>query len=318
MPATPERPGRRPDARSRLIVAAIAATLIAAFAVTAPASAVPTCRIGDTLTKHRKYTDWHRSVLDTYYKLPSTYAPSGRTNTSAAGLTSGYYVRSIIIPDLKAMASAARAAGARLAVQSAYRSYSNQKATFDYWVRVDGYATAIKESARAGHSEHQLGTTLDFRSYSGGAPWNYSDWATTKAGAWLKQNAWKYGFVMSYPKGKTSVTCYAYEPWHYRYVGKDVAAKVRASGLTLREYLWQQQTAPAPTPTPTPTPTPAATPTPTPAATPTPTPAATPTPTPTPGAAPNVEPTPTPEASPTPTPDPSRTPTPEATPTPEG
>jgi hypothetical protein len=89
MPANPQRPGRRPDARSRLIVAAIAATLIAAFAVTAPASAVPTCRIGDTLTKHRKYTDWHRSVLDTYYKLPSTYAPSGRTNTSAAGLTAG-------------------------------------------------------------------------------------------------------------------------------------------------------------------------------------------------------------------------------------
>ena len=325
MPANPsQRQGRRPDARSRLIVAAVAAALIAAFAVTAPASALPSCRIGDTLTKHRKYTDWHRSLLDTYYKLPSTYAPSGRTNTSAAGLTAGFYVRSIVIPDLKAMASAARAAGARLAVQSAYRSYSNQKATFDYWVRVDGYATAIKESARAGHSEHQLGTTLDFRSYSGGAPWNYSDWGTTKAGAWLKANAWKYGFLMSYPKGKSSVTCYAYEPWHYRYVGKDVAAKVRASGLTLREYLWKQQTTPAPTPTPTPRP--AATPTPTPpppAATPTPTPtpppAATPTPTPTPEeVAPEVGPSPTPD--PMPTPDPSPTPTfeVEPTPTPEG
>jgi zinc D-Ala-D-Ala carboxypeptidase len=288
--------GRRPDARSRLLAAAIAASLIAAFAVTAPASAVPTCRIGDVLTKHRKYTDWQRSLLDTYYKLPRTYAPSGRTNTSAAGLTAGFYVRTLVIPDLKAMASAARNAGARLAVQSAYRSYANQKATFDYWVRVDGYATAIKESARAGHSEHQLGTTLDFRSYGGGAPWNYSDWATTKAGAWMKANAWKYGFIMSYPKGKSAITCYAYEPWHYRYVGKDVAAKVRASGLTLREYLWKQQTAP-PTPTPTPNPTPGATPTPTPgpAATPTPTPAAQPSPTP----------TPTPEASPTPTPAPA-------------
>ena len=145
-------------------------------------------------------------------------------------------------------------------MQSAYRSYANQKATFDYWVRVDGYATAIKESARAGHSEHQLGTTLDFRSYGGSAPWNYSDWATTKAGAWLKANAWKYGFIMSYPKGKSAVTCYAYEPWHYRYVGRDVAAKVRASKLTLREYLWKQQTATPPPPTPTPTPTPSPTP----------------------------------------------------------
>jgi D-alanyl-D-alanine carboxypeptidase len=191
------------------------------------------------------------------------------------------------------MASAARNAGARLAVQSAYRSYANQKATFDYWVRVAGYATALQESARAGHSEHQLGTTLDFRSYSGSAPWNYSDWATTKAGAWLKANAWKYGFIMSYPKGKSAVTCYAYEPWHYRYVGRDVAAKVRASKLTLREYLWRQQTAtPPPSPTPTPTPTPGPTPTPDPTPTPTPTPDPTPTPTPTP------DPTPTPENAP--------------------
>ena len=290
MPATPsQRHARRPEVRSRFIVAAVVAALVAAFAVTAPASALPSCRIGDTLTKHRKYPDWHRSLLDTYYKLPSTYAPSGRTNTSAAGLTSGYYVRTIMISDLKAMASASRAAGARLAVQSAYRSYSNQKATFDYWVRVDGYATAIKESARAGHSEHQLGTTLDFRSYSGGAPWDHSDWATTKAGAWLKANAWKYGFIMSYPKGKSSVTCYAYEPWHYRYVGKEVSAKLPASGMTLREYLWKQQTTPAPTPTPTPTPTPQ--------------PTATPTPSPTPTPEPTPTPTPTPEPTPTPTPE---------------
>ena len=104
MPATTQRPTRRhPNARSRLIAAAVIASLLAAFAVTAPASALPSCRIGDTLTKHRKYTDWNRSLLDTYYKLPSTYAPSGRTNTSSAGLTSGFYVRtakSPSIPDL--------------------------------------------------------------------------------------------------------------------------------------------------------------------------------------------------------------------------
>ena len=94
-----------------------------------------------------------------------------------------------------------------------------RRSTFAYWVRVSGYAAALRSSARAGHSEHQLGTTLDFRSYGGSAPWNYADWGTTKAGAWLRNNAWRYGFVMSYPKGKTSVTCYAYEPWHYRYVG---------------------------------------------------------------------------------------------------
>ena len=70
------------------------------------------------------------------------------------------------------MATAARKAGARFSVQSAYRSYATQKTTFAYWVDVHGYAVALTESARAGHSEHQLGTTLDLRSYGGRAPWD--------------------------------------------------------------------------------------------------------------------------------------------------
>ena len=142
-------------------------------------------------------------------------SPQDLRSTANAGLNGGHQVRAFVIPDLRAMARAARAAGARLAVQSAYRSYGTQRATFAYWTRVSGYAAALRSSARAGHSEHQLGTTLDFHSYGRTAPWNYRDWGTTKAGAWLRKNAWKYGFVMSYPKGKTSVTCYAYEPWHF-------------------------------------------------------------------------------------------------------
>jgi LAS superfamily LD-carboxypeptidase LdcB len=241
-----------------LLLVAIVATGLAATVVSA--SSLPPCRVADTVTAQRKYTDWNRTVLDLTFRLPSAYAPGDLRSTANAGLNSGHQVRSLVIADLRAMASAARAAGARLAVQSAYRSFSTQRSTFAYWVRVSGYAAALKSSARAGHSEHQLGTTLDFRSYGGSAPWYYRDWGTSKAGAWLRANAWKYGFIMSYPKGKTSVTCYAYEPWHYRYLGRAVAAKVRASGLTLREYLWRQQTAPRPTPTPTATPAPSGSP----------------------------------------------------------
>jgi D-alanyl-D-alanine carboxypeptidase-like protein len=146
---------------------------------------------------------------------------------------------------------------------------------------VSGYSSAIKSSARAGHSEHQLGTTLDLRSWGGSAPWYYADWGRTKAGTWLRTNAWKYGFVMSYPKGKISVTCYAYEPWHFRYVGRPMAAAIRASGLTLREYLWKLQT-PPPTPSATPDGTPGTSEDPSPSLMPTPqeTPEATPNPTP--------------------------------------
>lgn len=278
----------RPDARVRLVVAALIGALLVGMAVTVSAATLPPCKVGDVYTRHRWYSDWQRSLLDLTYKLPSTYAPGDLRNTYAAGLNSGYYVRGHVISDLRAMAGAARAAGARFSIQSAYRSYATQKATFNYWVSVYGYQRALLESARAGHSEHQLGTTLDFRSYGGSAPWYYSDWATTKAGAWLKANAWKYGFVMSYPKGKTTVTCYTYEPWHYRYVGRFLASTIRSSGLTLREYLWKIQGLPVPTPSPSPTPTPSASPTPTP------TPEPSPTPTPTPDPTPNPTPTPTP------------------------
>ena len=185
-------------------------------------------------------------MLDSRFRLGSGYVPTDLRSTATAGLNSGERIRLLVVADLKAMAIAARAAGARLAVVSAFRSYATQKATFASWVRVHGYAYALKESARAGHSEHQLGTALDFKSYGGPAPWNVADWATSKAGKWMAANAWKYGFIMSYPKGKTSLTCYMYEPWHYRYVGRAVAAKVRDSRLTLREYLWRQQEWPPP------------------------------------------------------------------------
>ncbi len=252
--------------RPRSVALLLALSLVGGLAATASAAdtPLPACKVADTLTKHRWLGDWPRSLLDVTYRLSSAYIPTDLRSTSYAGLNGGFSVRRHVIADLRAMASAARAAGARLAVQSAYRSYKTQKATFAYWVRVHGMAVALKESARAGHSEHQLATTLDFRAYGGSAPWNYKDWGATKVGKWLAANAWKYGFIMSYPKGKTAVTCYQYEPWHFRYVGRARALAVRATNLTLRQFLWRGQTTPAPTPTPTPSPTPTPTPTPSP------------------------------------------------------
>ena len=201
----------------------------------------PVCRVGDTLTQHGALADWSRSVVDTALRLASTYAPTDLRPTSTAGISGGGSVRGFVIADLKAMTSAAKAAGAPIAVQSAYRSYATQRQTFAYWVNAYGYARALTLSARAGHSEHQMGTTLDLRSLGGAAPWDYPDWGTTRAGAWLRANSWKYGFVMSYPKGQMSATCYAYEPWHFRYVGRARAKAVHASGFTLRQYLWLDQ-----------------------------------------------------------------------------
>ena len=227
-----------------LLLAVVLVTGAAATVVSA--GSLPPCRMADVLTAERSYSDWQTTLLDTTYKLTPGYVPPGLHSTAEAGLNGGQRVRGFMIADLRAMATSARTAGARLAVQSAYRSYSTQAATFSYWVRVSGYAAAIKSSARAGHSEHQLGTTIDFRSYGGSAPWYYADWGKTRAGTWLRNNAWRYGFVMSYPQAKTLATCYAYEPWHFRYVGRNMAAAIRSSGLTLREYLYRQQNAPPP------------------------------------------------------------------------
>lgn len=206
----------------------------------APLPPLPTCDYLDLPAARASYGDWATTVLDTVFMLPSGYAPKDMVDTSLAGLNGSYFVRTIAVSDLKAMVDAAAADGAHLAVQSAYRSYRGQVLTFNGWVRQVGYGEALKTSARPGHSEHQLGTAIDFRSVGGGSPWNYPDWAKTTEGAWLAANAWTFGWVMSYPSGTSAVSCYRYEPWHYRYVGRTTAAAVHDAGRTLREWLWSQ------------------------------------------------------------------------------
>jgi D-alanyl-D-alanine carboxypeptidase len=142
-----------------------------------------------------------------------------------------------MIDDLRAMSEAAAAAGNGIGVESAYRSYASQQDVFSSWVKRFGYARALQVSARPGHSEHQLGLAIDFRSDPGGSPFT-GTWNTTPAGKWMKAHAWEYGFVMSYPKGSIALTCYDFEPWHFRYLGRELAAAIHASGLTQREYLW--------------------------------------------------------------------------------
>jgi zinc D-Ala-D-Ala carboxypeptidase len=202
---------------------------------------LPACRYDDVLTLHQTYDDWSMTLLDTIYMLPETYAPADLVLASQAGLSPDYKVRPIVIEPLRQLLNDAQAAGVRLELQSAYRSYSYQQTTFNFWVEKEGKEAALKSSARPGHSEHQLGTSVDFREVGGKAPWDLEDFAQTPGGAWLAEYAWKYGFIMSYPKDTSDLTCYIYEPWHYRYVGLEVAKAVKESGLTLRQWLWQHQ-----------------------------------------------------------------------------
>jgi D-alanyl-D-alanine carboxypeptidase len=266
---------RRPGAGllSLLLAAVLVATALAPPA-TAAAGSLPACRLGDRLTEWRLPRHFRVTVLDWWYRLPAAYRPP-LASVGRAGFPSGGSVRPDVIPDLRALRRAARAAGVPLGILSAYRSASTQAAVFRSWVAVGGYDQALRTSARSGHSEHQLGSALDFTIPGAARPWLYADWGTTRTGRWLRANAWRHGFVMSYPPGARSRTCYDYEPWHFRWVGREIAARVRASGQPLRAWLWRNGDGyvnPTPTPTPTPEPTPTPTPEPTPEPEPTPTP----------------------------------------------
>ena len=195
------------------------------------------CTYADLLTPLQQESHWQYSLLDTEFMLSEGFAPSDLVALSDYGVDSDLRLRELVVEDLLALLADSEAAGYPLAIQSAYRSYSYQARVFNYWVAQEGYDNALLTSARAGHSEHQLGTVVDFRSAEGPPAWELADWAQTPTGAWLAAEAWRYGFVMSYPKGARSRTCYSYEPWHYRYIGKELAKELEESGLVLREWL---------------------------------------------------------------------------------
>ena len=198
---------------------------------------LPACEYRDELTRYRKVKQWKKTLLDTNLKVKRLYKPWDLVSVSRADIAGSGKVRRIMIKDLKALAAAARKAGKPLAVRSAYRSYDYQKGLFDSYVRSYGLDRARKFSARPGHSEHQLGTTLDF-SVGPGVPLT-TKFGDSPSGKWLARNGWKYGFIMSYPKGKRSASCYGYEPWHWRYFGRDLARKIHESGQVPRRYLYR-------------------------------------------------------------------------------
>lgn len=121
--------------------------------------------------------------------------------------------------------------GVQFLGSSAYRSYATQQDTYTKRVKSQGQEKADEYVAKPGYSEHQTGLCIDLT--------NPDRWfvGSTKEAMWLAENAHKFGFIIRYPKGKEDITGTAYEPWHIRYVGKDIAEEIYSKGLTLEEYL---------------------------------------------------------------------------------
>ena len=155
-------------------------------------------------------------IANKTYSLPSNYNPGLTSETGEA---------------FNQMKMDAQNSGLNIEIISGFRSYARQNTIYNNYVSRDGKESADRYSARAGHSEHQTGLAIDINSLN-------TSFENTEEGKWLKENSYKYGFILRYPKGKEEITGYMYEPWHYRYVGRELATKLYSNGswLTIEEY----------------------------------------------------------------------------------
>jgi D-alanyl-D-alanine carboxypeptidase len=145
-------------------------------------------------------------------------------------------MRKVTADNLSDLFAAAKTADNPLMVSSGYRSYSYQVSLYGKYVTDQGKAVADTQSARPGYSEHQTGLAVDVEPIDQKCDVDQC-FADLPAGKWLAANAYKYGFIIRYPKDKTAVTGYEYEPWHIRYVGVDLATEMHNQNVeTMEEF----------------------------------------------------------------------------------
>ena len=172
-------------------------------------------------------------------KLPENYVPEDLVTLSGLPTVLSNpevnQLRSAACQALKELFTAAEEEGYELHARSGYRSYYTQASLYSSYVDNYGRAAADMYSAKPGRSEHQTGLSIDITCQA----LNYkldTTFAETEEGKWVAENAHTYGYIIRYPKGKEEITGYAYEPWHIRYLGTELAEKIYESGLTMEEY----------------------------------------------------------------------------------
>jgi len=159
--------------------------------------------------------------------VPASYAPADLVNVG-----NGQLMRAEAAAAFAELMSAAKSAGYSTLAESGYRSYQTQQAVYNREVQSFGQAKADTESARPGYSEHQTGWAVDIQS-----PGCQEDcFGKTTAASWLAAHAYEYGFILRYTPAKIAITGYRSEPWHFRYVGKDLASQLQQTSQTLEEF----------------------------------------------------------------------------------
>lgn len=194
------------------------------------------------------------ALVTAQYGISANYVPPGLVELSSylpMTVTLGYptQIRGIVAEPLAEMIADMHAAGLRPTIISGYRSYSAQSIARTKWQTEHPDRVSII-SALPGHSEHQLGTTIDFGSPELPALVGdeeiefHTNFYMTSEGQWLTENAHEYGFVLSYTRETFELTGMYYEPWHFRYVGKEMATMLKQEGVSLISYLLSSEPPP--------------------------------------------------------------------------
>ena len=138
---------------------------------------------------------------------------------------------------LEALFEGAQQAGITLYATSGFRSYSTQKAIFERKLETMSERSANASVAKPGYSEHQTGLAMDIEGETTKNTGLTEAFGESPEGIWVAENCHKYGFIIRYPKDKTDITGYVYEPWHLRYVGLEAAEEITQLGVTFEEYI---------------------------------------------------------------------------------
>lgn len=185
-------------------------------------------------TNTKKATNLNETPLlvNKYYYLTEDYVPENLEEISLSYARSGMQLVHEAKEAFETLSEEAKKEGMNIIAMSSYRSYEYQVDLYNRYVETDGKEAADTYSARAGYSEHQTGLAVDV--YNKELP--YTSFEQTEEFTWMQENAYKYGFILRFPKDKVNITGYQYESWHYRYVGEEVAEYIHKNNLTLEEY----------------------------------------------------------------------------------
>ncbi len=172
-------------------------------------------------------------LVNKYYYLEKDYVPNNLEKVSTNYALSNMKLVNVAKEAYEEMAKAAQKDKRKLVIMSAYRSYDYQVNLYNRYAKKDGSDKADTYSGRPGFSEHQTGLAFDL--YNGKTV--YTRFEETKEFDWMQENAYKYGFILRFPKDKEKETGYVYEAWHYRYVGKEIAKEIKENNISLEEYI---------------------------------------------------------------------------------